>query len=156
MPSLFQLFFCQFFFSAAQPSLLAADERTSMPDLGNLNNAHGTAFPDSSSTSLAHQLSGRSAASPARKVERFVSGLFDKMAMKTGVGGERGECGAALQHEENPCKQPLLVKVRSYGVRIATRLLPCLSSVALVYSIGHTWSRLLFSAKKKLSPFNSK
>lgn len=95
-----------------------------MSGLGNLNNTHGTAFPDSSSTSLAQQSMGRSAASPARKVERFVSGLFDKMAMKTGVGGERGECGAALQHEENPCKQPLLVKVRFYGVRMATRLLP--------------------------------
>lgn len=90
-----------------------------MLGLGNLNNTHGTEFPDSSSTSLAQQSVERSAASPAKKLERFVSGLFDKMAMKTpqrgGVGGERGECGAALQHEENPCKQPLLIKVRFCG-----------------------------------------
>lgn len=86
-----------------------------MPGFGDLNNTHGIEFPDNSSTSLAQQSVGRSAASPARIVERFVSGLFDKMAMKTGVGGERGECGAALQQEENPCKQPLLVKVRVCG-----------------------------------------
>lgn len=129
--------------SAARASVPRQRRGREMLGWGGVDNIHVADFPGNSSTLLTRQSTERDAASPAGKVERFVSGLFDKMASmkhpQRGVGGEKGECGTALQHEENPCKQPLLVKVWFCG-GLATRHV----SIRVCPAVGHAVTTLLF------------